>query len=156
MLFRSLLHDSNQGMADGIRLTGTKPSLRCDTINFYDSSYDPGQVSIQSWSWNFGDGSTAASCCPQHRYAADGDYTVHLAVTTADGRTGSTSRVVMVRTHDVAISKFQEPQSGSAGQTRQLTVGISNIRYPDVVQVDLYKSVPGYYENFHQIGRAHV
>jgi hypothetical protein len=37
-----------------------------DTVQFYDSSYDPGQVGIQSEVWDFGDGTTATNpgCCP--------------------------------------------------------------------------------------------
>jgi PKD repeat protein len=114
-----------------------------DTLQFYDQSYDPGQVGIGSQAWNFGDGATATGCCPTHRYASDGDYTVQLTVTTFDNRTASTTRTVHVETHDVAITKFSAPQSASAGQTRQISVGINSRRYPETVQVQLFKSVPG-------------
>ncbi len=115
-----------------------------DTVQFFDNSHDPGQVGFQSWTWNFGDGSggSDSSCCPTHRYAADGDYSVQHTVTTLDGRTGSTSGNVRVRTHDVAITKFKVPQSAAAGQTRQISVGIRNSRYPETVRVELYKSFP--------------
>ena len=43
-------------------------------------------------------------------------------------------------THDVAITKFTVPTSASVGQTRSITVGISNKRYPETVQVQLLKS----------------
>ncbi len=72
-------------------------------------------------------------------YAADGDYTVRLAITTFDGRTASTSQVISVRTHDVTISKFTVPTSASAGQTRSITVGVTDQRYPETVQVQLLK-----------------
>ncbi len=114
-----------------------------DTIQFFDFSFDPGEVGIQSQAWDFGDGATATGCCPTHRYAADGDYTVQLTVTTFDGRTASASQIVQVRTHDVTITKLSAPQSASAGQTRTITVSIRNTRYPELVQVQLYKSVPG-------------
>ncbi len=129
-----------------------------DTVQFYDNSNDPGQVGIQSRAWNFGDGSTApgdtaSGCCPTHRYGADGVYTVHLVVTTFDGRTAETSQVVTVKTHDVAITKFKVPQSASAGQTRQISVGIRNTRYPENVRVQLEKSVPGgYYGGYQTVG----
>jgi len=48
------------------------------------------------------------------------------------------------KTHDVAIAKFIVPQSAKAGQTRQIAVGISNKRYLEDVEVQLYKSYPGY------------
>lgn len=117
-----------------------------DTVQFFSGSFDPGEVGIESMSWTFGDGGTATGCCPTHRYAADGDYTVVLAVTTFDGRTASTERVVQVRTHDVAITKLQVPQSGKVGQTRQLLVGLSNKRYGETAEVQLYKSGPGGFE----------
>jgi hypothetical protein len=56
--------------------------------------------------------------------------------------------VVQVKTHDVAITKFSVPQSASAGQTRQLVVGLNSRRYPELVRVEFYKSVPGGYTPF--------
>src|SRR5262249_50312247 len=35
-----------------------------DTIQFYDNSYDPGNVGFQSYAWNFGDGATATGSSP--------------------------------------------------------------------------------------------
>lgn len=122
-----------------------------DTVQFIDQSFDPGNTGmIPSQEWDFGDGATATGCCPIHRYAVDGDYAVQLTVTTVDGRTASTSQVVQVRTHDVAITKFTVPQAASAGQTRQITVGVNNNRYPETVQVQLFKSVAG--GGFQEIG----
>lgn len=69
-----------------------------DEIEFYDQSYDPAGGGIASQSWGFGDGATAKGCCPTHRYAADGTYTLTLTVDTTDGRTASRSREVVVRT----------------------------------------------------------
>ncbi len=114
-----------------------------DTVQFVDQSFDPGQAGFQSEQWDLGDGVTATGCCPTHRYTADGDYTVRLAVTTFDGRIASASQIVLVRTHDVAITKLTAPQTARAGQTRQITVGVSDNRYPETVQVQLFKSTPG-------------
>ena len=111
-----------------------------DTVQFSDASYDPAGVGISSEAWSFGDGATATGCCPTHRYAADGDYTLKLTVTTGDGRTASKTQTVHVQTHDVAITKFMVPQSASAGQTRSISVGISDTRYPETVQVQLFKN----------------
>lgn len=113
-----------------------------DTIQFSGSQYDPGNAGITSWAWAFGDGTTATTNYPQHRYGADGDYTVRSTVGTPDGRTATESQVVRVRTHDVAITKFTVPSSASAGQTRSLTVGLSNRLYPEQVFVTLYKLTP--------------
>ena len=132
-----------------------------DTVTFEDQSYDPaeyqppsplpGPSTIQTESWDFGDGTSVTQDyrppwdSTYHNYASDGDYTVQLEVTTYDGRSGSTSRVVPVKTHDVAITKFSVPQSGSPGQTRSIVIGVSNKRYDEFVEVTLYKSqAPGW------------
>jgi PKD repeat protein len=120
-----------------------------DSIQFQDSSFDPAGGGIVSRAWSFGDGATGTDCCPTHRYARDGDYTVRLTVTTSDGRTASTSRVVQVRTHDVAIVQVAVPNSAHVGQTIAVNVYLRNTRYPETVQVDLLKSTPG---GFQQVG----
>jgi PKD repeat protein len=121
----------------------TDPSI-FDTVQFYDSSSDPGGVNFQSFTWNFGDGASATDASPAHRYAADGDYTVTHTATTVDGRTSApASQRVHVQTHDVAITKFSAPTAARAGQTRQISVGVNSKRYPENVQVSLLKSLPG-------------
>ncbi len=114
-----------------------------DVVQFFDQSFDPGEAGFASQEWNFGDGTTGTGPSPAHQYAADGDYTVQLTVTTFDGRTASTSQTVRVRIHDVAITKFSVPKSASAGQTRQIVVGINSKRSLETVEVQLFKSVPG-------------
>jgi PKD repeat protein len=113
-----------------------------DTVQFTNNSTDPGELGFQPATWDFGDGTsvTTATNPVSHQYAKDGDYTVKLTVTTVDGRTASTSQVVSVKTHDVSIAKFLVPTAASVGQTRTITVGISNSRYPETVQVQLFKS----------------
>ncbi len=118
------------------------PSL-FDVVQFFNSSFDLGGMGFASEQWSFGDGTTGTGCCPTHQYPADGDYSVHLTVTTSDGRTGDNAQTVAVRTHDVAITKFAAPQAASAGQTRGIVVGITNKRNAETVEVQLLKSVPG-------------
>jgi len=129
-----------------------------DVVQFNDNSSDPAQIGFRSYGWDFGeasvpDTSNDSGYYAYHRFSADGNYTVIHTVTTYDGRTGSASQVVTVKTHDVAISKFQVPQSAASGQTRQISVGIRNTRYPEMVQVSLLKSVPGPFQGFIQIGQ---
>ncbi len=114
-----------------------------DMIQFYDVSRDPAGAGIASRAWSFGDGATATDRYPTHQYAHDGDYTVGVTVTTPDGRTASTSQVVQVRTHDVAIVKLGVPNSAHVGQTIAVNVDVRNTRYPETVQVDLFKGVAG-------------
>ena len=113
-----------------------------DVVQFYDQSYDPGGRHPAA-QWDFGDGATGVGFNPTHRYAADGDYRVSLTVTTFDGRTGSITRTLQVRTHDVAITRFATPASGMAGKTAKISVDIRSNRLPETVQVQLFKSVPG-------------
>jgi len=123
-----------------------------DTVYFDNYSWDPANTDINLMTriWDFGDGTTITVIpptnepwSPSHRYAADGDYTVKLTVTTIDGRTASMTKTIPVKTHDVTIAKFSVPQSAKVGQTRQIAVGISNKRYPEEVEVQLYKSYAG-------------
>lgn len=122
--------------------TPSDPSV-FDVVQFSDFSFDPGGMGIASEEWHFGDGANGSGCCPTHKYAADSSYTARLTVITSDGRRDSTSQTVRVRTHDVAITKFTVPRAASAGQTRQIVVGVANKRYPETVEVQLLKSVPG-------------
>jgi hypothetical protein len=110
-----------------------------DAIQFFNSSSDLGGVEFKTQVWDFGDGMKATDCCPIHRYVKDGNYTVRLRVTTRDGRTGTTSQVVQVKTHDIAIKQLSAPRSARIGQTRRITVAVSNRRYPESVEVQLYK-----------------
>lgn len=116
-----------------------------DAIGFFASSFDPAGIGVDSWEWSFGDGGTASGQSVSHRYLADGDYEVTLVVGTPDGRTASSTRTIAVRTHDVAIVRLLTPQSAVAGQTKTITVGISNRWYPESVRVDLFRSGPGGY-----------
>jgi PKD repeat protein len=117
-----------------------------DNIQFCDTSFDPGEVSLQSYSWDFGDGATSMENCAFHQYARDGDYTVQHSVTTADGRTASSSQVVHVRTHDVSVSKVLAPRSAKVGQTKTITVSLRNTHYSETVLIELYRSIPGGFE----------
>lgn len=119
-----------------------------DVIQFFDNSFDPGGLGISTRDWQFGDGATGADCCPTHRYASDGSYTTQLTVTTPDGRSASTSQTVLVRTHDVAITRFSTPNAASSGQTRRIVVSVNSKRYDETVEVQLFRSVPGGFQQF--------
>jgi len=66
------------------------------TVNFTDSSTDTGGT-ISSYSWNFGDGSAAATTAnPSHTYAAAGSYNVTETVTDSTGASNSKTASVTV------------------------------------------------------------
>lgn len=53
-------------------------------VQFTDLS-TPGQGSITSWSWDFGDGATSNTQSPSHQYISEGYFTVSLKVTNSGG-----------------------------------------------------------------------
>jgi PKD repeat protein len=123
-----------------------------DSVQFCDNSYDPAYMGFSDFSWDFGDGTTMTGFCAWHKFAADGTYTVGHKVQTTDGRTDDVSKQVIVSTHDVAITKFTVPTSASAGQTRQIVVGVRNYIQTEEVQVELYKSDPHAYQGYAWVG----
>lgn len=120
-----------------------------DTVQFFDTSFDPAGVGIQSEAWMFGDGAQATGCCPTHQYAKDGDYIAGLTVTTRDGRTASAAQVVHVSTHDVIVVRIGVPRAAHVQQTIAINVSVRDTRQPETVQVDLLKSGPS---GFQQVG----
>ena len=67
------------------------------TCNFNGSGSSDPDGTINSYSWNFGDGTPAGSgATPSHAYAASGTYTVVLTVTDNDGSTDDDSKPVTV------------------------------------------------------------
>ena len=129
-----------------------EPSIY-DTVQFWDASVDPLNYGFNNMTWNFGDGATSTDFpYTMHKYAANGDYTVTHKVTTTDGRWATVSRVIKVRTRDIAITKFTRPKDGRVGQQRKFVIGISNKLTPETVHVDFYVSDPSYYDGFRLIG----
>ncbi|ROP37088.1 PKD domain-containing protein [Saccharothrix texasensis] len=122
-----------------------------DVVDFVDQSYDETGQAITRTEWDFGDGTTATGRQVEHRFAADGDYAVRMDVTSADGRTGTMSRTLVVRTHDVGIASFTAPTRGRPGQTRSVEVTVGNQRLPENATVILYRGTPG---GFTEIARA--
>ena len=117
-----------------------------DTISFYGSGYDPAAMPIDSWTWDFGDGGSTTGQSVNHRYFTDGTYPVTITITTIDGRTASSTTNVVVKTHDVAITKLVVPQSAQAGKTKTITVEVRAARYDENVTIQLWRSIPGGYE----------
>jgi PKD repeat protein len=67
-----------------------------DTLNFSASFTDPGSADTHTFSWDFGDGSTASERDVSHAYAAPGEYTVTLTVEDDDGGAGTDTAQVTV------------------------------------------------------------
>jgi hypothetical protein len=111
-------------------------------VSFYPDSYSDLDNPLTS-EFDFGDGTTAPPAQTSqvnHRYAKDGTYRVTMKATTPDGRTGTTSTEIKIETHDVGITKFTVPTSARAGQSKPITVNVSNTRYLEKATVKLFRS----------------
>jgi len=99
-----------------------------DTIQFYDGSYDPENIGIETWEWDFGDGSPLSTDqYPTHLYSTDGDYDVTLTVTTFDGRSASTTQTVQVRTqftYTIDIKPGSQTNPINPGSSSKIPVAI--------------------------------
>jgi PKD repeat protein len=125
----------------------SSPSIH-DTVQFFDTSSDGANLGIESWTWDFGDGTSGQGPAPTHRYAADGDYPVTLSVTTVDGRHAAVTNTISVATHDVRIVALDVPKKAPVGRTETITVRVANNRYAETVQVQLMRSRPTGFETF--------
>jgi gliding motility-associated-like protein len=61
---------------------------------FNDQSTISGGESISSWVWNFGDGGTSTSQNPLHNYTSTGPFNVKLTVTSSNGCSHDTTKVL--------------------------------------------------------------
>ncbi|MGB0651658.1 MAG: PKD domain-containing protein [Thermoplasmatota archaeon] len=72
-----------------------EPANPGSEVQFTDESTD-NDGNIESWHWDFGDGTTSNEQNPTHTYDEEGDYTACLTVTDDDGASDTTCNVVTV------------------------------------------------------------
>ena len=91
-------------------ISAPQDALVAELVQFSgNSSYDTNGV-IVSWSWLFGDGSTANGPVVTHAYATEGDYLVMLIVNDDGGANGSTSTVITILTSGpVESDRWSQP-----------------------------------------------
>ncbi|HEU4333868.1 MAG TPA: PKD domain-containing protein, partial [Candidatus Eisenbacteria bacterium] len=87
------------------------------TVQFTDLS-NPGNGTITSWAWSFGDGGTSTSKNPSHVYQNDGAYDVSLTVRTSAGSNTETKSGYIVVSAGPTAAFTGDPLSG----TKPLTV----------------------------------
>jgi gliding motility-associated-like protein len=71
-------------------------------FNFINNSSENG-ITIDSFLWNFGDGTTAVGFSPTHTYGVAGDYTVELVALTSLACKDTTTRVIPVKEELAAL-----------------------------------------------------
>jgi hypothetical protein len=74
------------------------------TVSFDGGASTDADGSIASYSWDFGDGSTASGRTASHPYDASGTYRVQLTVTDNDGATASDTALVTVNDTAATVS----------------------------------------------------
>lgn len=85
-------------------------SYSCNELSCsFDASASSDDQGIQQYSWNFGDGSSAAGASVSHTYAAYGDVTVTLTVSDTAGQQDTDSQLL----------SLQEPGAGPCPECEQ-------------------------------------
>ncbi|MEU0531639.1 PKD domain-containing protein [Amycolatopsis tolypomycina] len=135
----TLTLDDAPALAPSIYQSPSFPSV-FDTVSFSAESWNSIDEPMTA-SWDFGDGATAAATTESvsHRYAKDGTYTTTMHATSPDGRTATKSVPVVVTTHDVGIARFSVPTSARTGDSKPISVDVSNTRYTETATVVLTK-----------------
>jgi PKD repeat protein len=97
--------------------TGDEGSL----IEFDGSGSSDPDGTIDSYDWDFGDGTSATGETVTHAYAQDGTYTATLTVTDDDGEEGTGSAQVEVADIDPVVAFSYSPTSPAAQSPVQFT-----------------------------------
>ncbi len=74
--------------------------------DFIDVSSDPNNYAINSWSWDFGDGSTDNVASPRHCFTASGLYSVTLTVVDSKGCTNNLTIPNMIDAYSQPVPSF--------------------------------------------------
>ena len=98
-------------VAEATPTSGTAPL----TVNFTGSNSSDPDGSIQSYSWDFGDGASSTVADPSHTYSSAGTYTAVLTVTDDQGATGTDQVVITVNgaANTPPVASITEPADGS-------------------------------------------
>jgi PKD repeat protein len=107
-----------QGPAAAFAVAPSQPFDRAP-VAFDATSSTPGALGgeIETYTWSFGDGSTAAGATATHTYGAPGTYTVKLTVVDGAGAQKTASRSVVVADQPPAAAFAPPPGIMTAGQT---------------------------------------
>lgn len=87
------------------------------TVNF--TAANIGQSNVDSWSWNFGDGSTSTEQNPTHTYTSIGQFTSRVTASGIGGSTIDTGVITVVGLP--VVNATASPQSGGAPLTVTFT-----------------------------------
>jgi PKD repeat protein len=117
----------NDGATDSVtnNVTVTAPPVAAFTsgtsaltASFDGSSSTDASGTIQSYAWNFGDGTTATGVTTSHTYSSAGTYAVTLTVTDSNNATSSI-------TQNVTVAAPLPPAASFTASTSGLTVAVN-------------------------------
>lgn len=97
--------EANQPPVADFSFSPTSPSIG-EVVEFDGTLSSDPDGSIQTWEWDFGDGTAATGPTPLKDYDSAGDFTVTLTVTDDDGATDSISTTVTVSSSDAPTADF--------------------------------------------------
>ncbi len=92
------------------------------TSNFTNNS-----AAVQTYYWDFGDGTNSNLQNPSHTYTKEGNYTVKLFVTNASGCTDSLVKTAYIKIKKPVVSINGLPQKGCAPLSHKFTSTINSL-----------------------------
>lgn len=95
----------------------SEPTIE-DEVNFVDTSEDQ-DGTIESWSWDFGDGITSDNQNPIHQYSDKGEFTARLTVKDNDGATKVITKTVTVHNLEPVANFSFAPATPTVEETIQ-------------------------------------
>ncbi len=99
-----------------------------DTVTFTDKSTAAGEATIESWSWNFGDGQTTTVKNPTHTFDTMGTYTVSLTVTASNDQTSNVYTEQIVVGPPVMVYSYPNPASDAATFVYRVPDGATDLK----------------------------
>jgi len=114
-IMHALVVGSPKAPAAGFAATPATPSV-LDPVRFVDQSEDV-DGEVVAWEWSFGDGHTARTAEPTHRFDQPGAYIVRLTVTDDDGLTD---------TEELTLEVALVPEITPVEEVWVLAIGLSD------------------------------
>ena len=109
-------------------------------VKFVDASSDPNN-DIQTWHWDFGDGTTSEDQFPDHRYDDNGTYRVTLTVT--DSANNADTTHIDVDVANVAPTAGGDDATVASGDAANVSVRLYDPGERDQEALTLHKSFGG-------------